>query len=161
MRTLALFVIGLVFGGGIGFVTAAGMGVTFDGHDHADPAHHAGSADHAAHDSQLDFGDGGSALGLSMDLTKDPVAGYNLHLRGLNGFTMAPQNAGLANVPGEGHAHVYVNGTKIARLYGQWFHIPALPSGENRVTVTLNANDHSTYTLDGDPIELTQIVVVE
>ena len=37
---LPLFGIGLLFGGGIGFAIAAGNGITFDGHDHADPAHH-------------------------------------------------------------------------------------------------------------------------
>ena len=47
-RTLSLFVIGLVFGGGLGFAIAAGNGVTFDGHDHADPSAHGGAMDHAA-----------------------------------------------------------------------------------------------------------------
>ena len=50
-RSLALFAIGLVFGGGAGFVLAAANGVTFDGHDHGDPAYHGGSSAEAmAHD---------------------------------------------------------------------------------------------------------------
>ena len=50
-RSLALFAIGLVFGGGAGFVLAAANGVTFDGHDHADPNQHGGShAEAMAHD---------------------------------------------------------------------------------------------------------------
>ena len=39
-RTIAMLCIGLIFGGGIGFTIAAGNGITFDGHDHADPSHH-------------------------------------------------------------------------------------------------------------------------
>ena len=31
-RSLWLLIIGLIFGGGIGFVTAAGNGITLDGH---------------------------------------------------------------------------------------------------------------------------------
>jgi len=34
-RRLSMLLIGLLFGGGIGFTIAAGNGVTFDGHDHA------------------------------------------------------------------------------------------------------------------------------
>ena len=44
-RTLALFAIGLIFGGGIGFALAAGNGITFDGHDHGDAAQHGGMVD--------------------------------------------------------------------------------------------------------------------
>ncbi|MDW4496468.1 hypothetical protein R5H30_00625 [Sulfitobacter sp. D35] len=39
-RGLFLFLIGLVFGGGIGFLLAAGYGVTLDGHDHGDSEQH-------------------------------------------------------------------------------------------------------------------------
>lgn len=42
-RGLALFLIGLLFGGGIGFVAAAGLGVTLDGHDHGAHDHGTGS----------------------------------------------------------------------------------------------------------------------
>ena len=39
-RSLALFAIGLVFGGGIGFVVAASNGVALDGHDHSSASDH-------------------------------------------------------------------------------------------------------------------------
>lgn len=46
-RGLALFLIGLIFGGGLGFLVAAGNGITLDGHDHSDPAAHAAPAGHS------------------------------------------------------------------------------------------------------------------
>ena len=48
-RSLWLLVIGLVFGSGIGFVIAAGNGITLDGHDHNDPAQHGEAGGHSAH----------------------------------------------------------------------------------------------------------------
>jgi hypothetical protein len=168
-RTLGLFIIGLVFGGCIGFAIAAANGVTFDGHDHDDPAHHAGmdhtamghgGADHAAiHETLLEV-EGVPAPRLAIHLTPDPVAGYNLHLT-VEDFTFAPQSTGLGDTPGEGHAHVYVNGAKLARIYGPWFHIDALPPGEVEVAVTLNSNDHRPLASAGEPITASTKVTVE
>ncbi|WP_369682774.1 hypothetical protein [Roseovarius sp. M141] len=56
---------------------------------------------------------------------------------------------GLVDVPGEGHAHVYVNGEKLGRLYGAWMHLPRLPPGEVIVLVTLNSNTHGPLAVDG------------
>lgn len=151
-RALVLFAIGLVFGGGIGFVVAAGNGVTFDGHDHGDPAAHSGAQmDHAMmHDTQMDV-PAENAPEVSMMLTPDPVTGYNLHVT-VDNFAFSPEGASLADVPGQGHAHVYVNGEKLARLYGEWMHIAALPKGDVTVEVTLNSNDHRPLAVDGTPI---------
>jgi hypothetical protein len=162
-RELALLAIGLVFGGGLGFATAAGMGVTFDGHDHGDPAAHAAGGGDAAHDAMHDQPmdlPATDAPEVSMDLAADPVTGWNLHVRTRN-FTFAPQDAGAENVAGEGHAHVYVNGTKIARLYGEWMHIDSLPEGEVLVSVTLNANDHRPLAVAGQPITTETRLIVE
>jgi len=156
-RTLALFAIGLVFGGGIGFVTAAGNGVTFDGHDHGDPAHHGGT-EHQMEISSHDHGKvvniaaGDDAPALSIEVLKDPMAGWNLHVMTKN-FEFSPQNASAADLPGEGHAHVYINGTKLSRLYGDWLHLSDLPQGKVEVKVSLNANSHSQLQVDGQPVE--------
>lgn len=164
-RTLSLFAIGLVFGGGIGFVTAAGMGVTFDGHDHGNPALHGAGMDHSAmdhammHDTPLEM-PAADAPRLSIMVMPDPMAGYNLHLMTDN-FAFSPQNASLANVTGEGHAHVYINGEKLGRLYGEWMHIDALPKGEVEIEVTLNTNDHRPLAVNGAPISATQTITVE
>ncbi|TMV09634.1 hypothetical protein FGK63_00770 [Ruegeria sediminis] len=158
-RSLALFAIGLVFGGGIGFVTAAGNGVTFDGHDHSDPSHHAGAGGHD-HSTVINLPAGPNAPGVKIQLTQDPMAGWNLHVMPRN-FRFAPENASTDDRPGEGHAHVYVNGTKLARLYGNWMHIADLPKGEVEVAVSLNANGHSPFAVDNVPVSASLTVQVE
>ena len=159
MRTLALFAIGLVFGGGIGFVTAAGMGVTFDGHDHGNPAHH-GGVDHAAmdHDTLLEVPAEG-APEVQIMLSPDPMSGYNLHVMTRN-FAFAPQQASLAHAQGQGHGHVYVNGEKQGRIYGPWVHLAALPQGRVTVEVTLNSNTHQPLAVEGTPIAASTTVEV-
>ncbi len=160
MRTLALFLIGLVFGGGIGFTVAAGMGVTFDGHDHGDPAHHGAEAGHAIdHDTPFEV-DATTAPTLDIALSKDPMSGYNLHVMVTN-FEFSPQQASRAHAPGQGHAHVYVNGAKQGRLYGPWVHLAALPKGKVTVEVTLNSNNHQPLSVNGIPIKATTTVEVE
>lgn len=162
-RSLALFAIGLVFGGGAGFVTAAGYGVTFDGHDHGDAAQHgAHDAAQAGHDhaEATHLPAGPDAPGVSLALTRDAMSGWNLHVSPQN-FRFAPENASAMDHPGEGHAHVYVNGVKLARLYGEWLHIPDLPKGPVEVKVSLNANSHSPLMVDGTPVEASLTVQVE
>lgn len=153
-RSLALFAIGLVFGGGIGFVIAAGNGITFDGHDHGDPAHHGGGhaamADHD-HSTAISLPAGPDAPAVAIQLHKDPMAGWNLHVMPQN-FRFAPENASSKDMPGEGHAHVYINGEKLARLYAEWIHIPSLPEGAE-VKVSLNTNSHSALQVDGVAVE--------
>ena len=157
-----------VFGGGIGFVYAAGNNIALDGHDHAahgaQPARHAmvkageKMTGHHGHGELLEAA--GAAPSVSVNVSPDPESGWNLHVTTRN-FRFAPQNASAAHVPGEGHAHVYVNGTKIARLYGEWLHIAELPKGSNRIEVTLNANDHRGLAVAGKPVSGSAMVEVE
>lgn len=167
-RSLILFAIGLVFGGGIGFVAAAGNGITLDGHDHADHGHgavhgapsddgtgqkagHDGHGEGHAHEAVLSLPAGPQAPSLEIGLTPDPHSGWNLEIRTAN-FQFSPANAGRDHVDGEGHAHVYVNGVKVARQYGPWLHLPELPQGGAVVEVTLNTNDHRRLAVDGQPL---------
>jgi hypothetical protein len=163
-RSLALFAIGLIFGGGIGFAIAASNGVTFDGHDHGDPAAHGGmehgGGDHARMHGQPITLAAEDAPSLAIRVTPDPMSGHNLFVE-TEGFAFAPQNASGEHQPGEGHAHVYVNGTKIGRLYGPWLHLPDLPTGAVRVEVTLNANDHRPLAVNGAPITAREVLTVE
>ena len=88
--------------------------------------------------------------GVSIKLHPDAASGYNLQLVTEN-FTFSPENTNLENVNSQGHAHLYINGEKIKRMYGNWEHLPAslFAEGENSVKVTLNANDHSNWAIDG------------
>lgn len=83
---------------------------------------------------------------------KDPHGGYNIHLMTSN-FVFSPQNAGGEDVMGEGHAHLYVNGKKVGRVYSNWFHTNMLEKGVNKIKVTLNTNSHKDYYVDGKPVE--------
>ena len=76
---------------------------------------------------------------------------YNLQLQTSN-FTFTPQNIDMAPVMGEGHAHLYVDGVKLARLYGEWHHLPTLPPGAEVLTVSLFANNHQGFAVNGDII---------
>lgn len=160
-RALVLFAIGLIFGGGIGFVIAAGNGITFDGHDHGDPAAHgAAQMDHSMmHDTPMDVPAEGAPQ-VAMTLTPDAMTGYNLHVT-VDNFAFSPEGASLADVPGQGHAHVYINGEKLARLYGQWMHIASLPKGDVIVEVTLNSNDHRPLAVAGIPISTSTTLTAE
>lgn len=163
MDRLGLFVIGLIFGGGFGFLVAAGNGITLDGHDHAMDHDDVtmGGMDHGeghAHDAPLDLPAEGAPT-VAITLLPDPVAGYNLRVVATD-FEFAPAAAGFTHTAGQGHAHVYVNGKKLARLYGAWMHIATLPGGEAEVQVTLNANDHRTLTVGGQPISAKATVTV-
>jgi hypothetical protein len=90
---------------------------------------------------------------ISIESTPDSKDGYNLNFVTLD-FTLTPENVGGAVEPNTGHMHLYVNGEKIARPYGSWFHLSNshLKDGDNTIEVTLNANDHSEWVVDGEHI---------
>lgn len=89
----------------------------------------------------------------NVEVYKDPMSGWNLHLATHN-FQFTPQNAGSEHIPGKGHAHLLINGEKVARVYSNWFHIPQLEYEINELEVTLNANSHATMSVDGNPISI-------
>ncbi|MCP1199784.1 hypothetical protein [Notoacmeibacter sp. MSK16QG-6] len=153
IQPLALLALGLLYGGGIGFTLAAANNVSFGGHNHGVTAAHAGIDTSAAHDhSRMLDVSGPKAPMLEATLEPDPITGFNLHLTTKN-FRFAPENAGKGDRPGEGHAHVYVNGEKIARLYAPWMHIADLPPNA-KIAITLNSNDHANLSVDGEPIRV-------
>lgn len=153
-RAFAMLLIGLIFGGGIGFTIAAG--VTLDGTDHIAPN---SEMDHAAkghdthdHDTVITLPEGPDAPTLDIAVTKDG-AGWNLQVITTN-FTLTPERIGGAHIHGEGHGHVYLNGVKQARIYGEWYHIASVPAGDVELRVTLNSNDHSALAVAGKPLEV-------
>lgn len=151
-----LFVIGLFFGSGVGFVVAAGSGAKLSGHDHADPAHHAGliQAGGQGHAHRtLDIS--GEAPVPEVDLRLHPDRGDAVNLEILTrNFRFAPEAVNGAHQPGAGHAHVYVDGVRVARAYGPWMHLADVPEGAE-IRVTLNANSHEDLTADGAPLHAT------
>ena len=90
---------------------------------------------------------------LVIQLFADDVDGYNLFIETKN-YRFTPENANGPNIRNEGHAHLYVNGEKVMRLYSPWQHLPSamFREGVNRLQVELNANDHSIWGVAGEPI---------
>ncbi|WP_199259206.1 hypothetical protein [Paracoccus binzhouensis] len=154
-RSIPMLLIGLIFGGGLGFVIAAANGITLDSHDHGAHGHGAATAGAAAHAHGAPLDLPADSASAAARLEPDSVSGWNLFLQ-LQGFCFAPEHAGLSPRPGEGHAHLYLNGRKIARLYGPARHLETLEPGD-RLRVELNANDHRPLTVSGRPlaVELT------
>jgi hypothetical protein len=104
--------------------------------------------------------DGVPTPGVDLQVHEDPKSGWNVQMTTTD-FLWAPENASTAPVMGEGHAHLYVNGEKVARVYGEWYYLGALEEGTHEVRVTLNANNHSDYAKDGEVIEDTATIVQE
>ncbi|MEM6615406.1 MAG: hypothetical protein AAF619_02635 [Pseudomonadota bacterium] len=115
--------------------------------DHS--AHYA--HDHAMHQGEFPV-DAASAPSVSVNVTRDPMQGWNLRLDTEN-FELIPATAGLEDSANEGHAHLYINGEKMSRLYGEAYHLGVLPIGEVEIKVTLNTNNHANLMLHGQRIE--------
>jgi hypothetical protein len=97
---------------------------------------------------------------VKLRVIKDTKKGWNIALE-TNNFTFAPAKV---NQPGDyrkGHAHLYINGKKITRIYSDWFYLPALEPGRNEITVSLNTNDHKTLAVNGKKITDTVIIDVK
>lgn len=99
------------------------------------------------HGNRLEV-DAENAPQVNVQLIPLASGGFNLRLQTLN-FAFTPQKVDLEPLSNEGHAHLYVDGEKIARLYGEWYHLSSLPAAAETLTVTLHANDHSVFTTDG------------
>lgn len=105
--------------------------------------------------------DGSPAPRVSHQMIADRTDGYNVRILARN-FTFTPAAIDRDVRDNMGYARVYVNGIQVARAYSSWIHLPAamLSPGENLVTITLNANDHSAWSKDGVAISSTVHVSV-
>jgi hypothetical protein len=162
MQKFILVAVGVFIGGVVGlFISQAFvapeqnvvMSTEMDGHSHADGHTHDHSAPAVVNVSP--------APSIVLDAILDSKSGYNLRLITEN-FTFTPEVVGGESVQGQGHAHVYVNGNKIARVYGEWIHIPAeeLKAGENIISATLNADNHSEWQVANESVQA-EIMVMQ
>ena len=98
-----------------------------------------------------------------LKIQKDPTGGFNVQVVTTN-FVWRPEMASMQHVPGEGHAHVYLDGRKIMRIYNEWFHLNtfqfATKAGEQLLSIEFVGNDHAPYTIQGFPVGAEQIVDV-
>jgi hypothetical protein len=96
---------------------------------------------------------------VELEVAEDPVAGYNLFFP-TTGFTWAPEHASTEHIDGEGHAHLYVDGVKVGRIYTEAYHLGRLEPGSHEITIELNTNTHAPYAVNGEPVAQTATVVV-
>ncbi|MWB76402.1 hypothetical protein GLS40_00035 [Pseudooceanicola sp. 216_PA32_1] len=164
-NTLFMLVIGLFFGTGLGFLLAQAAPAPEMAHDHS--AHGAPHDDNgpldgamAGHDHSKLIETGTPVPSVSAEVMPEGGGGLNIHIS-LENFAFAPDKVNGPATPGEGHAHIYVNGVKELRAYGPWVNIAGLKPGPAEVRITLNANSHEQLAHDGQPIEATYQVTVE
>jgi len=108
----------------------------------------------------VDVSDWPTTPSLTLTAYRDAMAGWNLHIEPVH-FVFAPDQVNEANVVGKGHAHLYVNGKKITRLYASWYYLNNLHPGIHSVTVSLNANNHGPLVLHNQHISATIELVQE
>ena len=89
----------------------------------------------------------------------DGEAGVNVSIV-TEGFRFAPELVDQPHTPGAGHAHIYADGEKLARVFGSEYHIAELPPGEHEIRVSLNTNDHGELEYGGKKVESIVTVTV-
>lgn len=137
-RANTLFVVGLALGAGLGFLASGRL-------DTQAPMAGPGADPHDGHHDRLLAVSPPPTIALEV-VPEGPCAA-NVRIRTTN-FRFAPEAVNGAHVPGEGHAHIYADDTKLGRVYGAWVHVAA-PAGTSELHVTLNSNDHATLA-DGE-----------
>ena len=99
----------------------------------------------------------------TLAIQKDPTGGFNVQVVTAN-FVWRPEMASMQHIPGEGHAHVYLDGRKIMRIYNEWFHLNTFQfstkPGEQLLSIEFVGNDHAPYTIQGLPLGAQQLVDV-
>jgi hypothetical protein len=128
-------------------------------HSHAEPEVDSTGVDHEHYGHGHEHGTielSGEQATPTLRLIAHPDArhGWNLEVQ-VTDFRFAPERVNQASTPNEGHAHLYINGEKITRLYSNWYYLESLPPGRHEVTVSLNANGHEALTINGQPIQAT------
>lgn len=140
--------VALVFGvcGGFGLAQVTSSSDSNDSAEHSSEEESTHAHDHGMYEVSSE-----EAPSVQLIVEEDAKSGWNVHIMTEN-FTFAPEHVNGENVLGEGHAHLYVDGEK-TRVYGNYFHYPETFDGTKTFRVTLNANDHSEYAVDGEVIE--------
>jgi hypothetical protein len=129
--------------------------LAYEGHEHAPAGSGMQMSEEEEHEhSMLEIPTGQLLPTVSLISYPDPQRGWNLEIQVTN-FKFAPENINQPSIPTEGHAHLYVDGKKITRLYSNWYYLENLAPGKHEITVSLNTNGHETLMHDGKPIQAT------
>lgn len=118
------------------------------GHDHSAAAH--------SHEETLES-EVPIAVSVSAEVGADGGVAVNISA---DNWRWAPESVDGAREPGAGHAHIYVDGVKIGRVYGPGYDLVGLEPGERHIRVTLNSNDHKLLAVNGEPVEASATVTI-
>lgn len=97
---------------------------------------------------------------INLQVTNDEMDGWILRIE-TDRFEFSPQESGSEHKMGEGHAHLYINNRKSARIYSEWYHIGDLPPGNNTIRVTISTNNHKDYMVDNEIISDEVEIIVD
>ena len=90
---------------------------------------------------------------VSLNATSEISAeGFQIALT-LRNFDLVSVPEGTEHVSGEGHAHLYLNGLKLGRLYETSYALGGLVPGDYEFRVVLNSHDHRPYLSGGTLVE--------
>ena len=121
--------------------------------------HGESSSDH--HATTENYGTIESEVPISIDIATEVDDSGNVSVEVITeGWIWTPDNVDGEHVPGEGHAHIYVDDVKIDRVYGPSYLLEGLEPGERHVRVTLNTNSHGELTYDGKDLEAIALVTI-
>lgn len=144
--------ISLLFGIALGYLLFLGLDELSSEEKSAEPARYGSDMSHVHSSLEVmsEF-----IPELSVNVYRDDESGFNIQLM-LENFSFAPESVNSESTENQGHAHVYINDEKIARIYSEWFHVDSryLNNLQNTMRITLNANDHSEWSINNEPIEV-------
>ncbi|MCG7563401.1 hypothetical protein [Pseudoalteromonas sp. McH1-42] len=91
---------------------------------------------------------------VALTLVRDETDGLNLTIDIANYALNSPAVVESAQQRLTGHAHLFINGEKKMRVYGQYVHLPAswFKAGVNQIAVSLNSHQHENWTWKGNTV---------
>ena len=127
---------------------------------------HFGNKTHANHMDQHESFEISNIKGVDIPeidgwINQDPTGSWMLKITTKN-FTFEPEKLGSTEQKiNEGHAHLYINGEKKTRIYGEYFDLGKLKLGIHEIRVTLNTNNHLELMYKGKQIAFQYKLKVE
>lgn len=147
--------------GELNFVAATAGAFTINFHVFASDSMDSGQVNTDHHHASGASGEVVSELPVSLTVTAEADAdgGIDVHIT-TEGFRFAPELVDQAHAPGSGHAHIYLDGVKLGRVFESQYHIADVAPGEREIRVALNTNDHRGLVFNGEKVESTVTVTV-
>lgn len=156
---LVLIIISLIIGFAVGFFVSRQATPAPSVQGETTKQESAKTHDNHPH-SQKDVSGSSLIPTIELIIQEDPVSGWNAQILTTN-FTFAPESVSTEDIEGEGHAHIYVDGVKVNRVYSPWYHLGELEPGIHEISATLSTNDHQELTIGSELIQDVEVINVE